>query len=81
MAAIFVIPSISLYFFNEADVTGYQDGLLSLMAGISAFYYCKFFIKLRSNRYASISFSEIYYDIFFAVFFSGILGFIKTEGG
>jgi hypothetical protein len=51
------------------------------MAGISAFYYCRFFINIRSNRYASVNFLEIYYDIFFAVFFSGILGLIKNEGG
>lgn len=78
--ALFVIPSISLYFFNEADVSGYQDGLLSLMAGISAFYYGRFFIKLRSNLHASGNLLGIDYDIFFAVFFSGILGLIKNEG-
>jgi hypothetical protein len=77
---VFVIPPVSIFFFHNAYVSGYQDGLLSLMAGMSAFYYCRFFILLRSANHVTLCHRDIYYDLFLAVFFSGILGFIKNEG-
>jgi len=77
---VFVIPFVSILFFHNAYISGYQDGLLSLMAGMSAFYYCRFFIVLELDNLAASYPRDIRYDLFLAFFFSGILGFIKNEG-
>ena len=80
VTGVFVIPAVSIFFFHNAYVSGYQDGLLSLMAGMSAFYYCRFFIVLRSAKHVTLCHRDIYYNLYLAFFFSGILGLIKNEG-
>jgi hypothetical protein len=80
LAGVFVVPAVSIFFFHDVYISGYQDGLLCIMAGMAAFCYCRYFIFSESKKNVTADRKDIHHDLFLAFFFSGILGFIKNEG-
>jgi hypothetical protein len=68
-----------LFFDLAAFTSGYQEGFLAAMAGMSAVHFTRISVKMSAPSYGVKTWPPDA-DFGMAFFFAGSLGFVKTEG-